>query len=275
MRGARKSRARVHDDGARDHRGGIRPGRRADRGRAVAGVRDEPPLDQDVETRLLLRRPNPEKVTGRCPPPGSPTSPTSTAARPATSASSATWTSANQELVPAPRRTCGDEPSGASQESSVRGAVPALQRATNSQVTAKSNLASQAVSPSTEARLAPSAPRAQLLDLDREQHLVAGSNDAPEANVFDAAEQWQRTGVTLVAQQRDRAGLRQRLELEHAREDRIAGKVPGEEILVAADPIARSGRPRARSRRRSRRSGTAAGAAAVRRDPTGCVMHAP
>jgi hypothetical protein len=30
-------------------------------------VRDEPPLDRDVETRLLLHRPNPEEVTGEMP----------------------------------------------------------------------------------------------------------------------------------------------------------------------------------------------------------------
>lgn len=30
-------------------------------------VREEPPLDRDVETRLLLRRPNPEEETGEMP----------------------------------------------------------------------------------------------------------------------------------------------------------------------------------------------------------------
>jgi hypothetical protein len=30
-------------------------------------VREEPPLDQDVETRLLLHRPNPEEPTGEIP----------------------------------------------------------------------------------------------------------------------------------------------------------------------------------------------------------------
>ena len=30
-------------------------------------VRDEPPLDPDVETRLLLHRPNPEEETGEMP----------------------------------------------------------------------------------------------------------------------------------------------------------------------------------------------------------------
>ena len=30
-------------------------------------VRQEPPLDRDVETRLLLRRSNPEEVTGEMP----------------------------------------------------------------------------------------------------------------------------------------------------------------------------------------------------------------
>lgn len=30
-------------------------------------VRDEPPLDKDVETRLLLHRPNPEEATGEIP----------------------------------------------------------------------------------------------------------------------------------------------------------------------------------------------------------------
>ena len=30
-------------------------------------VRQEPPLDRDMETRLLLHRPNPEEVTGEMP----------------------------------------------------------------------------------------------------------------------------------------------------------------------------------------------------------------
>jgi hypothetical protein len=30
-------------------------------------VRDEPPLDRDVETRLLLHRPHPEEATGEIP----------------------------------------------------------------------------------------------------------------------------------------------------------------------------------------------------------------
>jgi len=30
-------------------------------------VRDEPPLDKDVEARLLLHRPNPEEATGEIP----------------------------------------------------------------------------------------------------------------------------------------------------------------------------------------------------------------
>ncbi|HEX5586034.1 MAG TPA: hypothetical protein VFZ17_01880 [Acidimicrobiia bacterium] len=30
-------------------------------------VREEPPLDKDVETRLLLHRPNPEEATGEIP----------------------------------------------------------------------------------------------------------------------------------------------------------------------------------------------------------------
>ena len=30
-------------------------------------VREEPPLDKDVETRLLLRRPNPDEPTGEVP----------------------------------------------------------------------------------------------------------------------------------------------------------------------------------------------------------------
>jgi len=30
-------------------------------------VRDEPPLDKDIETRLLLHRPNPEEPTGEIP----------------------------------------------------------------------------------------------------------------------------------------------------------------------------------------------------------------
>jgi hypothetical protein len=30
-------------------------------------VRDEPPLDKDIETRILLHRPNPEEPTGEIP----------------------------------------------------------------------------------------------------------------------------------------------------------------------------------------------------------------
>ena len=42
---------------------------------------------------------------------------------------------------------------------------------------------------------------------------------------------------SLPGEQRDRAGLRQRFQLEHSGEHRVAREVPGEERLVAAHVI--------------------------------------
>ncbi len=84
----------------------------------------------------------------------------------------------------------------------------------------------------------PAAPRAEAFDLDRELERVARLHEATKAHFFDPAEQRQLVRVTAVGQHRDRARLRERLELEHAREHRVAGKVAGEERLGAGHPVA-------------------------------------
>ena len=88
-----------------------------------------------------------------------------------------------------------------------------------SQPTAKNIRASHVVSPSTRrARPAPNRRAARAFDVDHEQQLVARTHDAPEAHLLHATEQRELPCVSLVAEQRDRARLRERLELDHARE---------------------------------------------------------
>ena len=65
--------------------------------------------------------------------------------------------------------------------------------------------------------------------------LVARPHDPPEAHLLDAAEQRELARVALVAEQRDRARLRERLELDHAGDDRVAREVALQEVLVAGD----------------------------------------
>src|SRR4029079_5275649 len=74
---------------------------------------------------------------------------------------------------------------------------------------------------------------------DCEHELVAGPDDAAEPNILHSAEEWQRTRVARIAEHGYRTGLGQRLELQDAGKDRIAGKVSGEEVFVAPNPIAR------------------------------------
>ena len=70
-----------------------------------------------------------------------------------------------------------------------------------------------------------------------QRQLVAGTDEASEPRLLDATEQRQLVGVALVAEHADRAGLRERLELQHAGKDRIAREVAGEERLLARDPV--------------------------------------
>src|SRR4029077_14158653 len=70
-----------------------------------------------------------------------------------------------------------------------------------------------------------------------EGHLVAGLHHPPEPRVLDPAEEGQRSRVALVDQECDRAGLREGLELEHARKDRVAGEVSREERLLAGHAL--------------------------------------
>ena len=81
----------------------------------------------------------------------------------------------------------------------------------------------------------PATAAAQALDLDLERDLVAGHHLASEAHVLDPTEQREATGVLGVGEDGDRARLGQRLQLEDAGDDRVAGEVPGQPGLVAGD----------------------------------------
>ena len=67
---------------------------------------------------------------------------------------------------------------------------------------------------------------------------VAGLHHPAETHLLDTAEEWQLAGEAGVREHGDRARLRERLELEHPREDRIPGEVTGEERLVAGHSVA-------------------------------------
>ena len=205
-------------------------------------VRDEPPLDKAVEAKLLLHR-NPDEPTGEVP---------------RVERGAARRRRRRPRWRPQrPRRAerpAGAPPDGASRVGS------------EDQSTAKNIRASQVVSPSTVARAWAQPPRALSRSTSTSStQLVARTHDAPEAHLLDATEQRELPRVALVAEQRDRARLRERLELDHAGDDRVAGEVAGEEELVAGDAVSapRCAR-RPRSRRPRRRSGTVAGAGAGR-----------
>ena len=83
-------------------------------------------------------------------------------------------------------------------------------------------------------RLAAADRPAHRLELAGERQLVARLDDPLEAHVVDPGEERELAAVLLERQRRDRAGLRERLDHDHARHDRPAGEVPGEEPLVAA-----------------------------------------
>ena len=68
---------------------------------------------------------------------------------------------------------------------------------------------------------------------------VAGAHDPSEAHVFDAAEQGQLVRVPRVGEHRDRARLRERLELYHTGENGIPREMPGEKRFFAGDEILR------------------------------------
>ena len=68
--------------------------------------------------------------------------------------------------------------------------------------------------------------------------LVARDDEPPPAHLLDATEQRQLARVAVVGEDGDRPGLRQRLELDHTREHRVAREVARQEGLLAGDPIA-------------------------------------
>ena len=86
----------------------------------------------------------------------------------------------------------------------------------------------------------PAADRAARgLDLAGQRQLVARLDDPLEAHVVDPGEERELAAVLLERERGDRARLRERLDHDHARHDRPAGKVAGEEPLVAGHPLAR------------------------------------
>ena len=122
-------------------------------------VRDEPPLDKAVEAKLLLHR-NPDEPTGEVP---------------------RVIGGADRRR----RRRARRRPQRAG-----RAERPADRRTRSGQVTAKNIRASQVVSPSTVARAGAQPPRALSRSTSTTRmQLVAGTDDAPEAHLLDAAEQ--------------------------------------------------------------------------------------
>ena len=82
-------------------------------------------------------------------------------------------------------------------------------------------VASTATSPSTLATAAAAAEdAAQLLERDLEPERVAGEHRAAEAALVDPGEEGQLAAVLGQRQDRDRAGLGERLDHQHARHDR-------------------------------------------------------
>src|SRR5262245_16748373 len=76
------------------------------------------------------------------------------------------------------------------------------------------------------------------LEFADERELVTGLDDALEAHVVDSCEERELAAVLLEGESGDRTGLRQGLDHDHARHDRPAREVPGEEPLVAAHLLA-------------------------------------
>ena len=89
----------------------------------------------------------------------------------------------------------------------------------------------------------PATPSAEPFHLDPQHELVARLHEATEAHLLDAAEERERAGITLVGQDRDPTGLRERLELEHPGNDGVPREMTGEKILVTGDAPASDGEP--------------------------------
>ena len=153
-------------------------------------VRDEPPMDKAVEAKLLLHR-NPDEPTGEVP-----------------------------RVTAVPPDDVDDEDRRSQRARRAERSTASATRANCSgQVTAKNMRASHVVSPSTRRpRLRPATACAQPLDVDHESELVAGAHEAAEAHLLDATEERELARVAVVTEQRDRARLRERFELDHARE---------------------------------------------------------
>lgn len=78
-------------------------------------------------------------------------------------------------------------------------------------------------------------PRPESCHLDLEIEDVPRRDLATEANLVDAAEQWQLARKTIISQHGRSAQLRYRLDHEDARQCRPAGEVAGEESLVTGE----------------------------------------
>ena len=155
-------------------------------------VRDEPPLDKAVEAKLLLHR-NPDEPTGEVP--------RVTAVPP---------DDADDELD-------GDLSELADLERPARAAD--VLSDVSGQVDGEEHARlARRVAVDADARACAQPPRALRRSTSTTRsELVARTHEAPEAHLLDATEQRELARVALVAEQRDRARLRERLELDHAR----------------------------------------------------------
>ena len=83
--------------------------------------------------------------------------------------------------------------------------------------------------------LSPADRTADAIELARQLELVTGLDDPLETAVVDAGEVGDLASVLVLSQHGDRAGLRHRLDDQHARHHRAAREVAGEVPLVSAN----------------------------------------
>ena len=91
----------------------------------------------------------------------------------------------------------------------------------------------------------PIGPRRRVISHSQVEH-VAGADDALEAHGVDAREEGEPAGEVGMREAADRTHLRERLDLKHARHDRVPGEVAGEVPGVVLHEVA--------ARRRARRA---------------------
>lgn len=83
----------------------------------------------------------------------------------------------------------------------------------------------------------PPSTRAETLEFDLEDELVAGTDEAAESHPLHTAEEGKAVAVAGVGEEGDGARLGERLELDDAGKDRVVGEVTGEERLVPRDQV--------------------------------------